>query len=133
MTLARPSYWPALADTAAAIARVVGFSFSTLAAQPSFPGPGTWLRGAAGALMHQVVAQGEAQLFHTDFAACNAYTGGLDAAARVRYPAHLALAAQDQMTPPRAAADVAQRLHATVHLVPGGHFMMQECPDAVLG
>jgi len=122
----------ALADTAAAIDRVVSFSFSTLAAKPSYPGPGTWLRGASRALMRLVVAQGEAQLFHTDYDACNAYSGGLEAAARVRCPAHLVLAAQDQMTLPRGTSEVAKRLRATVHTVPGGHFMMQECPDGVL-
>ena len=30
-----------------AIDRVVMFSLSTLAAKPSYPGPGVWLRGAA--------------------------------------------------------------------------------------
>jgi pimeloyl-ACP methyl ester carboxylesterase len=33
-------------DVLAAIDRVVTFSFSTLAAKPSYPGPGVWLRGA---------------------------------------------------------------------------------------
>ncbi|MBA4177924.1 MAG: alpha/beta hydrolase [Leptothrix sp. (in: Bacteria)] len=121
-----------LADTEAAAARVVSYSFSTLAAKPSYPGPGVWLRGAARALIRQVVARGEAQLFHTDFAACNAYAGGLDAAARVACPSTLVLGALDQMTPPRAAAAVALALSATVQTVPGGHYMMQECPDAVL-
>lgn len=121
-----------LADPAAAIDRVVGFSFSTLAAKPSYPGPGVWLRGAARALMRQVLAQGEPQLFHTDFAACHAYTGGLDAAARVACPAHLVLGAHDQMALPRHAKAVAQALRATVHTVPGGHFPMQEQPDATL-
>ncbi|MDO9072031.1 MAG: alpha/beta hydrolase [Rubrivivax sp.] len=119
-------------DTLAAIDRVVMFSFTTLAAKPSYPGPGVWLRGATRAMMRQVVAQGEALLFHTDFAACNAYTGGLDAAARVACPAHLVLAAQDQMTLPRNAKAVALALRATVHTLPGGHFMMQEQPDATL-
>lgn len=120
-------------DPDAAIGRVVNFSFSTLAAKPSYPGPGVWLRGAARALMHQVLAhQGDPSLFHTDFAACNAYAGGLDAAARVDAPAHLVLAAQDQMTLPRGAREVAQRLKATVHTVPGGHQLMGEQPDAVL-
>ncbi len=122
----------ALADPHAAVDRVVGFSFSTLAAKPSYPGPGVWLQGATRAMMRQVLAQGEPQLFHTDFSACNAYTGGLDAAARVACPAHLVLSAQDQMTLPRNAKAVAQALRATVHQVPGGHFQMQEQPDATL-
>jgi pimeloyl-ACP methyl ester carboxylesterase len=120
-------------DTLAAIDRVVTFSFSTLAAKPSYPGPGVWLRGAARALMRQVLrAQGDAMLFHTDFSACNAYTHGLHAAARVRCPASLVLAQYDQMTHPSGTREIAAALKATVHSVPAGHFLMQECPDGVL-
>ncbi len=51
--------------------------------------------------MRQVLAHGrDPLLFHTDFAACNAYAHGLQAAERVRCPAHLVLAQLDQMTPP---------------------------------
>jgi pimeloyl-ACP methyl ester carboxylesterase len=83
--------------------------------------------------MRQVLhAQGDAMLFHTDFAACNAYTHGLDAAARVRCPASLVIAQQDQMTHPSGTRDIAAALEATVHSVPAGHFLMQECPDGVL-
>ncbi|HVK31222.1 MAG TPA: alpha/beta hydrolase, partial [Burkholderiaceae bacterium] len=57
---------------------------------------------------------------------------GLVAAERVRCPAHLVLAEADQMTLPRSARDVAAALKATVHHVPGGHYLMQESPDAVL-
>jgi pimeloyl-ACP methyl ester carboxylesterase len=122
-----------LTDVQAAIERVVQFSFSTLAAKPSFPGPGVWLRGGGRQLMRLVQAgSGDSRLFHTDFSACNDYRSGLDAAARVRCPAHLVLAAQDQMTLPRGARAVAATLRATVHEVPGGHFLMQEQPDAVL-
>jgi len=122
-----------LADPLAAIDRVVVFSHSSLAAKPSYPGPGSWLRGSARALMRQVLsAQGDPRLFHTDFSACNGYTGGLEAAAAVRCPAHLVLGALDQMTLPRGARELAQRLQATVHTVPGGHALMQECPEEVL-
>ena len=122
-----------LTDTWAAIDRVVTFSFSTLAPKPSYPGPGVWLRGAARALMRQVLAaQGEARLFHTDFSACNGYAGGLQAAAQVCCPAALILAQHDQMTQPKGAAAVAQALKAHVHTVPAGHFLMQESPDPVL-
>ncbi len=126
-----------LSDVGAAIDRVVTFSFSTLAAKPSYPGPGVWLRGAARGLMHQVMAahraaQGDARLFHNDFSVCNAYTTGLEAAARVRCPAALVLGRFDQMTLPRGAQAVAQALKAEVHTVAAGHFLMQEAPDAVL-
>ena len=122
-----------LADTAAAIDRVVSFSISTLATKPGYPGPGVWLHGGNRALMHQVLtAQGDARLFHTDFSACNAYTGGLTAAGRVRCPATMVLGQADQMTMPRGAKEVAQRLKAQVHTVAAGHQMMAEAPDAVL-
>jgi pimeloyl-ACP methyl ester carboxylesterase len=122
-----------LADVDAAIDRVVSFSFSTLAAKPSFPGPGVWLRGAARQLMRQVMAKGrDPRLFHTDFSACDHYKNGLTAAARVTCPAHLVLAEGDQMTLPRHAREVAAALKAQVHSVPGGHFLMQEQPDRVL-
>jgi pimeloyl-ACP methyl ester carboxylesterase len=117
-----------------AIDMVVTYSFSTLAAKPSYPGPGVWLRGSTRGLMHQVLAHGgDALLFHTDFVACNAYQGGLPAAERVRCASHLILGAADQMTPPRNAREIAAALKARVHTVPGGHFLMQECPDDVLG
>jgi pimeloyl-ACP methyl ester carboxylesterase len=121
------------ADPLAAIDRVVNFSHSTWAAKPSYPGPGFWLRGAGRALMRQVLAaQGDAELFHTDFTACNAYSGGLAAAEAVRCPAQLLLGQFDQMTLPRGAAEVARRLKARVDTLPAGHQLMAECPDEVL-
>jgi pimeloyl-ACP methyl ester carboxylesterase len=120
-------------DVMAAIDRVVTFSFSTLAAKPSYPGPGIWLRGAGRRLMQRVMASGgDPLLFHTDFTACNGYAGGLDAAARVACPAHLILGEFDQMTWPRNAREVAAALNAQVHTVPAGHYLMQEAPDPVL-
>jgi pimeloyl-ACP methyl ester carboxylesterase len=122
-----------LSDPLAAIDRVVSFSFSTLAAKPSYPGPGVWLRGAARSLMRQVLAaQGDAALFHTDFSACNSYVDGLEAAAHVRCPASLVLGDLDQMTSPKLAREIAQRLQARVHTVPAGHHLMAESPDPVL-
>jgi pimeloyl-ACP methyl ester carboxylesterase len=116
-----------------AIEMVITYSFSTLAAKPSYPGPGVWLRGSARGLMRQVLAHGgDPLLFHTDFVACNAYTGGHSVAERVRCPAHLILGAFDQMTPSRSARDIGAALKATVHTVSAGHFLMQEQPDDVL-
>jgi pimeloyl-ACP methyl ester carboxylesterase len=116
-----------------AIDMVITYSFSTLAAKPSYPGPGVWLRGSARGLMRQVLAHGGNRLlFHDDFVACNDYKGGQASAERVRCPSHLILGAFDQMTPPRSTRDVAAALKATVHTVPAGHFLMQEQPDGVL-
>jgi tRNA uridine 5-carboxymethylaminomethyl modification enzyme len=71
-------------------------------------------------------------LFFDDFSACHQYAGGLEAAAKATCPSTLILAAQDQMTPTRATGELAATLKATVHTVPGGHFLMQECPEHVL-
>jgi len=54
---------PALLATAAqepltAIEQVVTFSHASMAAKPSYPGPGAWLHGASRALMRQVLARG---------------------------------------------------------------------------
>ena len=128
----------ALLDTARddplrAIDRVNTFSHSGFAAKPSYPGPGSWLHGADRALMRRVQAgQTALNLFHHDFGICNAYAGGLQAAAQVRSPAHLILGERDQMTDPKQAREMARALSATVHTVPAGHALMSETPDAVL-
>jgi pimeloyl-ACP methyl ester carboxylesterase len=126
-------------DVHAAIDRVVSFSFSSLAAKPSYPGPGVWLRGTARSLMRIVAAHASSKgegsgsdLFVTDFSACHDYAAGMASAAKVACTAHLILGDLDQMTLPRAATDVAAVLEAQVHRLAGGHFLMQELPDAVL-
>ena len=128
----------ALLDTAAqapdkAIAMVNQFSLSTLAAKPSFPGPGMWLHGSNRALMRRVLAGANAtgcavNLFHHDFQVCDAYAGGLDAAAAVTCPVTLVLGSADQMTPPSAARDIAAALKAKVLTLPAGHQLMAEAP-----
>ena len=91
-----------------------------------------WLRGGYRALMHLVLnVQGDGRLFHTDFSACNAYTHGLAAAARVAAPATLVLGQFDQMTLPRGAREVAAVLKAQVHTLQAGPALMQELPDPV--
>ncbi|MEF7616105.1 alpha/beta hydrolase [Aquincola sp. MAHUQ-54] len=119
-----------------AIDRVNAFSHGTLAAEPSYPGPGSWLHGGNRALMRRVLARGEGQapgnLFHHDFSLCDAYANGLQAAQAVRCPATLVLGEHDQMTPPPAARELAQALRADTVLLPTGHALMQEAPDALL-
>jgi pimeloyl-ACP methyl ester carboxylesterase len=128
---------PALLSTARddpprAIAMVNAFSHSGIASKPSYPGPGAWLHGANGALMQRIQDGADGNLFEHDFRLCDAYAHGLEAAAAVRCPAHLVVGERDVMTPPRAAAGLAQALRATVLRVPAGHALMQEAPDAVL-
>ncbi|WP_296661717.1 alpha/beta hydrolase [Paraburkholderia sp.] len=120
-----------------AIALVNQWSHSTLAAKPSNPGPGFWLRGVNQRLMERVSARSEPQLFHTDFAACNDYVDGLASAAKVRCPVRLVVGKRDAMTPPRAARPIADALaQAGVQVdtvtVDAGHALMTEQPDATL-
>jgi pimeloyl-ACP methyl ester carboxylesterase len=116
-----------------AIDMVNAWSHSTTAGKPSYPGPGTWLQGANRALMQRMQAlDAGSNLFLHDFGVCDRYAHGLQAAARVRCPVHVILGERDQMAPPKAAREIAQALNAHVTMLPGGHSLMQEVPDAVL-
>ena len=119
-------------DPARAIAMVNAFSHSGLASKPSYPGPGAWLRGGASALMHRIQDGDEGNLFEHDFRVCDAYAGGLAAAARVACKSTLIVGTRDAMTPAKAAKELATALRATVARVASGHALMQEAPDAVL-
>jgi pimeloyl-ACP methyl ester carboxylesterase len=116
-----------------AIDMVVTFSHSTLAAKPSYPGPGSWLRGGSRALMRKVQASSpHSSLFHHDFSVCDNYANGLAAAKSVTCPATLVLGRADQMTQPKQASDIALALKASVHEIEAGHSLMTEAPDEVL-
>jgi len=119
-------------DPYAAIDSVNALSFSTLAGKPSYPGPGTWLHGANRALMRRLqVAQTGANLFLTDFTACDRYRGGEMAAERVRCPTTMILGERDQMTFPAEARDIGKRLDARTVALGAGHSVMTETPDAL--
>ena len=120
-----------------AIDMVNAFSISTLAAKPGFPGPGMWLHGSNRALMRRSLSGPNAigcavNLFHHDFSVCDAYTGGLDAAAKVTAKVTLVLGAADQMTPPRATRELAAALKAKTVVLPSGHSLPAEVPDELL-
>ena len=116
-----------------AIAMVNAFSISTIAAKPSYPGPGMWLHGSNRALMRRMQAgQTGLNLFHHDFSVCDRYANGLQAAALVRCPVTFVLGQADQMTSPKMSGELAQALKARVVTVASGHHLMAEAPDAVL-
>ena len=77
-------------------------------------------------------AAGHGNLFHHDFGVCDRYAGAMEAAARVPCPVRLVLGGKDIMTPPKATAALAEALRAEVRLLPSGHALMGESPDAVL-
>jgi pimeloyl-ACP methyl ester carboxylesterase len=130
---------PALLDTSLnapmqAIAMVNVFSHSMLAPPPSALGPGTWLYGGSKALMKRVLASnGEVNLFHRGFKACDDYSGGEAAMEKVKCPVLFILGKNDSMTPPKMAQPlIAKARGARVVTVEAGHQMMVEAPDAVL-
>jgi pimeloyl-ACP methyl ester carboxylesterase len=94
------------------------------------PNPGMWMYGDTLARLARL-APG---VLHADLAACNAYSGGMEAAAKVKCPALFVLGARDMMTPPRAAQGLAQALadSRTVTVGLSGHSLMAEAPDATL-
>ena len=117
----------------AAMAMVNAWSISSTASKPGLPGPGSWLHGSNLALMRRVQnSGGAANVFLHGFEVCNAYQGGLAAAARVRCPATLILGRADMMTPPRATRELAAALKARVVMLDSGHHQMAEAPDATL-
>ena len=121
-------------DPEKAIAMVNMFSHSTLAPPPSSLGPGTWVYGNSKALMRRMLARNpHANIFHVGFKACDAYTGGGSAMAKVTAPTLFVMGEADQMTPVKAAQSLVRAAaHGQVVVVPGGHNMMAESPGAVL-
>ena len=120
-------------DEDAAIDMVNIWSHSGIAQKPSSPGPGFSVMGGARRLMQRMSAINPDALFHTDFAACNAYANGEAAAGAVRCPAVFIFGARDMMTPPRSTKALTGAIaHGKVVTVDAGHSLMAEQPDAVL-
>jgi pimeloyl-ACP methyl ester carboxylesterase len=92
--------------------------------------PGTWLPGNSMALMRRM-ANG---VLHNDLAACKAYLGGFDAAAKVDAPALVLIGQYDMMTPPKAAQGVLAALKNSraETIKDAGHNMTTEAADVVL-
>ncbi len=106
------------------------WSHLAYAQYPNNPGPGFWLIGENLRLMQRQ----QPGVMHVDFSACNAYTGGEQAAAKVNCPALFLIARRDAMTAARSAQAFAQTVKgARVVMIEGsGHNMMGEKPDEVL-
>jgi len=106
------------------------WSHSAYAQYPNNPGPGFWVIGENLRLMQRQ----KPGVMHVDFAACNAYDGGAQAAAKVTCPALFLLARRDVMTPARAAQDFSRAIKGAqvVTIAGSGHNMMAEKPDEVL-
>jgi pimeloyl-ACP methyl ester carboxylesterase len=127
----------ALEREAEAIDMINTWSHATIAAKPSFPGPGFWMHGANQRLMEHVGGKSDAALLHADFSACNRYAQGLEAAAQIRCPTLFLLGRRDQMTPLRSALSLSTAIAANgvpveTVVVDAGHAIMAEQPDRAL-
>lgn len=118
----------------AAIDMVNIWSHSSMSHKPSSPGPGFSVMNVNRRLMQRISNQNPAQVFHTDFSACNAYSNGEAAAAAVTCPTLLLLGKRDMMTPPKASGLLAKAIAQcqVVQIDNCGHALMAEQPDAVL-
>ena len=108
-------------------------SIAPFAARPSNPGPGFNIIWQNLRLMERIARVNGPDVLPTDFGACNAYAGGLEAARALACPALFISGAADQMTPPRAAKaliDACADKQAVV-LPATGHALMAENPEAV--
>jgi pimeloyl-ACP methyl ester carboxylesterase len=120
-------------DPLRAIDLVNSLSNSTYAAKPSNPGPGFSNHGGNRSLMRRMQrAYTQGNLFHADFAACDAYAGLEAAIPGIRARATLVLGARDQMTSPKAVAPLIAGLKPAVVSLSAGHNLMGEAPDGVL-
>jgi pimeloyl-ACP methyl ester carboxylesterase len=120
-------------DEQRAIDMVNIWSHASIAQKPSCPAPGFYVMGGARRLMQRMSALNPAQLFHTDFAACNAYANGQAAAEAVRCPVLFVFGTKDMMTPARSTKLLTGAIaHGKIVSVDAGHSMMAEQPDAVL-
>jgi pimeloyl-ACP methyl ester carboxylesterase len=120
-------------DALAAIDLVTGLSHSTHAPRPSSPGPGFSTHGGNRALMRRMQrGHLRGNLFHDDFKACDAYAGLEAVAPKLKCPVTLVLGARDQMTQPKASAQLVAALKPRVITLTVGHNLMAEDPDGVL-
>jgi pimeloyl-ACP methyl ester carboxylesterase len=84
--------------------------------------------------MKRVLASnGEVNVFHRGFKACDDYSGAEAAMDKLRCPVLFVLGRNDSMTLPKMAQPlIAKAPQARVVTVEAGHQMMVEAPDAVL-
>lgn len=108
-------------------------SIAPFAVRPGNPGPGFSIFWENLRLMQRIERANGRNVLPTDFAACNAYAGGVEAMRDLRCPALFVLGASDSMTVPKfarglidAAADA-----RVVQLAHTGHAMMAENPEGV--
>ena len=114
----------------AAVELMVSWSFGMAGMLGANPAPG--LSASGGAL--RLLERADMRSLTADFAACDAYRGAAEAAAKIACPALLLLVEEDRMTPTKAALAFAPKLadRRIVMLPGGGHVMPSEAPSQTL-
>jgi pimeloyl-ACP methyl ester carboxylesterase len=120
----------ARAGAHSAVELMTSWSFGAQGQLGANPSPGLWLPGAALSLLERAGKNSLAAAL----AACDAYRGAADSAAKIRCPVLLLLGGEDRMTPASRGAAFARSLaDARVSVLPGaGHMVMIEDPRAAL-
>jgi pimeloyl-ACP methyl ester carboxylesterase len=108
-------------------------SIAPFSVRPGNPGPGFSIVWENLRLMQRIERVNGRDVLPTDFAACNAYAGGVAAIETLTCPVLLLLGASDSMTPPRSARSLidAAAQGRVVQLPDTGHAMMAENPEGV--
>ncbi len=121
-------------DEPKAIDMVNIWSHSSIAQKPACPGPGFYVMNGGLRLKQRISQINPAQVFYTDFSACNQYANGLQAAQSVKCPVLFLLGQRDQMTSPKSTASLmaAMPQARSVLVERCGHELMAEQPDQVL-
>jgi pimeloyl-ACP methyl ester carboxylesterase len=120
----------AAADDHAAFDLMTSWSFGPAGQLGGARVPGSWLMGGGERLLERVPPG----VLSADLAACDAYGGGLEAAAKVTCPTAVIMGGEDRMTPARAGAKLAAAIPGAQSIViPAcGHMMLAEKPDETL-
>jgi pimeloyl-ACP methyl ester carboxylesterase len=113
-----------------AYAMMTTWAHGTAAKMGGNPAPGLWMTGGTMALF----ARNAAGVLAADLEACSAWKSGPEAAAKVRCPALVVIAANDIMTPAKAGRELADLIRGgtAVAVDDCGHMLLAEAPDAVL-
>ena len=109
---------------------MTGWTFSSTSHFGGNRQPGVWMTNNALRLMER----SRAGVLHADLAACDAYAGGLAAAAAIYCPVLLLFGQRDVMVPLKNAGPLRDALTSkqVVTIPECGHNMMAEAPDLVL-
>ncbi|HCP00879.1 MAG: alpha/beta hydrolase [Alphaproteobacteria bacterium] len=118
------------ANDPAAFEMITDWGFGKSAHKGGHQAPGLWLRGGGRALL----ASCPTDVLGSDLAACNNWTGALEAAVEICCPTLFLMGAGDRMTPVAASQGLRAAITGarTEILANTGHMIMVECPNETI-